>query len=58
MIENSIYNACENLTQFGVTICYPQELYIEAIDVDRAISDMKIIARWAETCLKSFGETT
>lgn len=47
-IDESLYNACSDLTPYGVKIRYPKEISVDESLTQKALSDKNKIIEWAK----------
>ncbi len=50
-INDNIYNACSDLTPYGVKIRYPKEIRVDEPMTQKALNDMKKILNWCNNTL-------
>jgi len=51
-VPDSVLDACDNLSPYGVKVRYPRELFVEEQHVRQAIEDMELVSKWAEPALR------
>ncbi|MGN0732267.1 MAG: HEPN domain-containing protein [Treponema sp.] len=47
-IDEFIYNACSDLTPYGVKIRYPKEIYVDEAMAQKALNDMNTVCEWCK----------
>lgn len=47
-IDDSLYNACSDLTPYGVKIRYPKEIAVDDALTKKALADMKKVLEWVK----------
>ncbi|MCD7708917.1 MAG: HEPN domain-containing protein [Clostridiales bacterium] len=55
-IENKFYDYADTLTPYGVSVRYPNELFLEDRHADEAIQYASEILQWATEILATYGE--
>ena len=50
-IDDSVYNACSDLTPYGVKVRYPKEIPVDEPMTKKALADMKKVTDWARSKL-------
>lgn len=52
-VDEKFLEMCDNLTPYGVKIRYPQELYIEAYQVEKALRETQTLYEWLMELIES-----
>ena len=48
-ISDIIYNACSDLTPYGVKVRYPKEVFVDETMTQKALNDMKKVLEWGKS---------
>ena len=50
-VVDALYDACSDLTPYGVRVRYPREIYVDELMTAKAISDKNLILNWIKTLI-------